>query len=267
MRESIAGERNSVNSGGIHLWAMLADRLRRRSLRRSGAGTKKIGGLRVVAFSGEGEARLAIVGGGIGIGTVGQEEFQNFDVAVRSGGEQRRVSGAVPIIGIETAIEEPTNGLRVTGSDGGGKGVVARAVRGGGMDVGAPVSEITSDFEMTEEAGEREDGEAVRRKRFGDGGIGIDKVANAGQVAGARGFIEIHDGAGSEEKVADLGTAGVDGEEERRGSGFVARGEERGIGREERADLRGVSRADGVEEGFCVGHSGRKGSTEKVGSQ
>jgi len=208
--------------------------------------------LRMVAFGGEGQRGLAVVGGGVGVGTVHQEKFKDFDVAVCGCAEEGRIGRAVVVVGIEALFEEPLDGFGAASGHRGGEGIVAGTVGGRSVDIGTFSGEVTGDFKLAEEAGEGEDGKAVRRKGTGFGGVGFDEMFYAREIAGTGGFVEIHGGAGGEQEIADFGAVGVDGEEEGGGFRFVANGEERGIGVEEGADLREVVDANGFEEGFAV---------------
>src|SRR6516162_2226983 len=148
------------------------------ALRRSRCGgradAEEVGDHRVTALGGKGQCGLAVVGFYVSIGTMGEQQFEDLEMAIRSGAEKRRVAGAVAVIGIECAFQEPADNFGVAGGNGGGERVVTAAVRSDGVDVGAFFGEVTRRLEVTEETGKSEDREAVCGKGFGEQGIRVD---------------------------------------------------------------------------------------------
>src|SRR5215472_3191934 len=233
-------------------------RARKKSRRGGRADAEEVGDRRVTALGGKGQSGLAVVGFDVSIGTMGEQQFEDLEMAIRSGAEKRRVAGAVAVIGIECAFQEPADHFGATGGNGGRERVVTAAIRSGGVDVGAFFGEVTRRLEVTEETGKSEDREAVRGKGFREQGIRVDEVFDASEIAGRRGFGKLHGGPRGEKHCTDFGASGVDGHEEGRNARFVARRSEGRIGGEERADLGEVAGADGLKEGFRVAHSGKR---------
>ena len=222
--------------------------------RRGGASAKEVGDVGVIALGGDGESRLAVVGGGVGIRAVGEEEFDDVEVAVRGSRKEGSVARAIAIVGTEAALEEPLHDFGVAGSDGGGEGVVAGAIGGDGVDVGALLVKVAGGIEMAKETGQGENRKTVRRKRLGQGRVWIDEVFDAFEIARSGRFVKPHCGARGKEEFADFAAAGIDGREKGGDTGFVTGGGEGGVGIEKRSNLREITGADGVEESFCVGH-------------
>jgi hypothetical protein len=74
----------------------------------------------MVAFGGEGEGGFRVVGCGVEVGAVGEEELEDFEMAIGGRGEERRVPGAVAVIGVAAVFEEPLDDLGVAAGDGAG---------------------------------------------------------------------------------------------------------------------------------------------------
>lgn len=82
------------------------------------------------ALGGDSQGGLAVVGGGVGVGAVGEEQLDDVEVAVGGSGQERSVALAIAIVRVEATLEEPLDDFGVARSDGGSERVVASAVGG-----------------------------------------------------------------------------------------------------------------------------------------
>ena len=115
----------------------------------------------MTALGGKGQCGLAVVGFYVSIGTMGEQQFEDLEMPIRSGAEKRRVAGTVAVIGIECAFQEPADNFGVAGGNGGGERVVASAVGGDSADVCAFLRKVPRRLEVTEETGKSENRKAI----------------------------------------------------------------------------------------------------------
>ena len=202
----------------------------------------------MVAFFGEGERRFAIVGGGDGIGAMGEENFNDVEIAVRGGFQKRGMTLGVAIVHIGAIFNEPTGDRDMIAGDGAGERSVAGAVFGHGIDVGTLGVEVARDIFVAENSGKSHYRKTIGREGGSGGGICVDDFADARKVSGGGGFMKLEMGAAGDEEIANVLAAHVAGHENGGDAVFIFRVGESRVGGEKRGSRGEVAGAYGLEE-------------------
>src|SRR5579871_1080060 len=83
---------------------------------------------RMIPFLSKSKSIFAIIGFGVDVSSVSKERFENFEVAIGSGGEKRGVTVSIPIIWFSAVFEKPFRDFGMATSNGSRQRRVAATV-------------------------------------------------------------------------------------------------------------------------------------------